>query len=74
MPGLRRGLGGGDFARFGFDVVTRDAVPAAIRASVEFTSACPSSATVMRWRNQGERFQDDFRHVDGFWYLCRAFV
>jgi amino-acid N-acetyltransferase len=36
------------FARFGFEVVPREAVPAAIRASIEFTSACPASATVMR--------------------------
>jgi amino-acid N-acetyltransferase len=36
------------FPRFGFEHATRDAVPAPVRASVEFTSACPASATVMR--------------------------
>ena len=35
------------FPKFGFSVTTRDAVPAAIAGTVEFTSACPSSATVM---------------------------
>lgn len=35
------------FPRFGFQVIGRDAVPASIRQSVEFTSACPASATVM---------------------------
>jgi amino-acid N-acetyltransferase len=36
------------FPRFGFERVTRADVPAAVQRSVEFTSACPSSATVMR--------------------------
>jgi amino-acid N-acetyltransferase len=36
------------FARFGFTVVTRDEVPASLHASVQFQSACPASATVMR--------------------------
>jgi amino-acid N-acetyltransferase len=36
------------FPRFGFEVVGRDAVPAPVRASVEFASACPASAIVMR--------------------------
>ena len=36
------------FTRFGFEVVSRDEVPAAVRESVEFTSACPASATVMQ--------------------------
>ena len=35
------------FARRGFAITTRDAVPAALAATVEFTSACPASATVM---------------------------
>ena len=35
------------FPRFGFRVIPRDAVPEPVRASVEFTSACPESATVM---------------------------
>jgi amino-acid N-acetyltransferase len=38
----------GFFPRFGFEVVGRDAVPAAVLESVEFTSACPASARVMR--------------------------
>jgi amino-acid N-acetyltransferase len=36
------------FPRFGFEQVTRDEVPLVIRETVEFTSACPASATVMR--------------------------
>jgi amino-acid N-acetyltransferase len=36
------------FPRFGFEVVDRSAVPDGVRGSVEFTSACPSSAIVMR--------------------------
>ncbi|HXT48428.1 MAG TPA: arsenic resistance N-acetyltransferase ArsN2 [Gemmatimonadaceae bacterium] len=35
------------FPSFGFVVSTRDAVPAPIRATTEFVSACPASATVM---------------------------
>jgi amino-acid N-acetyltransferase len=38
----------GFFPKFGFERVSRDDVPAAVRASVEFTSACPASAVVMR--------------------------
>lgn len=38
------------FARLGFETVTRADVPAALQASVEFTTACPASATVMRKR------------------------
>jgi amino-acid N-acetyltransferase len=36
------------FPRFGFTPIARDEVPAGVQRSVEFTSACPSSATVMR--------------------------
>jgi len=36
------------FPRFGFERITRDEVPADVRQSIEFTSACPASATVMR--------------------------
>lgn len=36
------------FPKFGFTRIARDEVPISVRASVEFTSACPSSATVMR--------------------------
>jgi amino-acid N-acetyltransferase len=37
-----------DFPRFGFVVIGRQDVPADVQRSVEFTSACPDSATVMR--------------------------
>ena len=36
------------FPRFGFEVIARADVPAGVQTSVEFTSACPSTATVMR--------------------------
>ncbi len=36
------------FSKFGFERIQREDVPAAVQASVEFMSACPSSATVMR--------------------------
>lgn len=36
--------------KFCFERITRADVPVAVLASVEFTSACPSSATVMRTR------------------------
>ena len=35
------------FPSFGFAVTTRDTVPAAVRDTVEFASACPASAVVM---------------------------
>lgn len=35
------------FPRFGFRRVAREAVPSAVRASVEFAEACPASAVVM---------------------------
>jgi amino-acid N-acetyltransferase len=35
------------FPRFGFRPIARDAVDPAVRASVEFTSACPSTALAM---------------------------
>ena len=35
------------FPRFGFEPTTREDVPAAVRQSVEFVSACPASAIVM---------------------------
>jgi amino-acid N-acetyltransferase len=38
------------FPKFGFERVARSDVPADVQTSVEFTSACPSSATVMRKR------------------------
>jgi amino-acid N-acetyltransferase len=40
----------GFFTRFGFETITRAAVPESVQASVEFRSACPASATVMRKR------------------------
>ena len=36
------------FPRFGFEPVERPNVPDAVRQSVEFTSACPASAVVLR--------------------------
>ncbi len=36
------------FPRFGFVRVTRDDVPAGVKASVEFAGACPASAAVFR--------------------------
>jgi len=36
------------FPKFGFERISRAEVPQSVQASVEFTSACPSSAVVMR--------------------------
>jgi amino-acid N-acetyltransferase len=36
------------FPRFGFEPISREQVPASVRESVEFQSACPASAIVMR--------------------------
>jgi amino-acid N-acetyltransferase len=36
------------FARRGFEVVPREQVPSAVRATAQFTSLCPSTAVVMR--------------------------
>jgi amino-acid N-acetyltransferase len=38
----------GYFPKFGFERIQRADVPPAVQASVEFTSACPSSAAAMR--------------------------
>jgi amino-acid N-acetyltransferase len=38
------------FPRFGFEQIAREQVPPSVRASVEFQSACPASAIVMRKR------------------------
>ena len=35
------------FARLAFTTIARDAVPAGVRGSAEFTSLCPASATAM---------------------------
>jgi amino-acid N-acetyltransferase len=43
----------GFFPRFGFEPVARDEVPESVRESVEFRSACPASAVVMRKRLPG---------------------
>ncbi len=40
----------GFFPRFGFERIERDDVPESVRQSVEFRSACPSSAVVMQKR------------------------
>jgi amino-acid N-acetyltransferase len=36
------------FPKFGFERIERRDVPETVQASVEFTSACPASAVVMR--------------------------
>jgi amino-acid N-acetyltransferase len=36
------------FPKFGFEPIAREQVPLSVRASVEFQSACPASAIVMR--------------------------
>jgi N-acetylglutamate synthase-like GNAT family acetyltransferase len=36
------------FRQYGFDTISRDDVPTTVQRSVEFRSACPASATVMR--------------------------
>jgi amino-acid N-acetyltransferase len=38
------------FPKLGFEQISRGEVPASVQASVEFQSACPASATVMRRR------------------------
>jgi amino-acid N-acetyltransferase len=38
------------FPRFGFEPIDREQVPPSVRESVEFRSACPASAIVMRRR------------------------
>ena len=38
------------FPKLGFEPITRDQVPVTVQASVEFRSACPASAVVMRKR------------------------
>lgn len=43
------------FPRFGFHTITRAEVAEAVRQSVEFTEACPASATVMRAAVETER-------------------
>jgi amino-acid N-acetyltransferase len=36
------------FPKLGFEQIVRDDVPASVQASIEFQSACPASAVVMR--------------------------
>ncbi len=43
------------FPKFGFEQITRADVPASVQASVEFQSACPASAVVMRKRLASSR-------------------
>jgi amino-acid N-acetyltransferase len=38
------------FPKLGFEPILRDDVPASVQASIEFQSACPASAVVMRKR------------------------
>ncbi len=42
------------FPSFGFTVTTRDRVPEVVRATAEFTKACPDTATVMTLELNGE--------------------
>jgi amino-acid N-acetyltransferase len=42
------------FPKFGFQPITRADVPASVQTSVEFRSACPASAVVMRKRLTAE--------------------
>ena len=42
------------FPKFGFEPIARADVPDSVRTSVEFTSACPTSAIVMRKRLSAE--------------------
>jgi N-acetylglutamate synthase-like GNAT family acetyltransferase/protein-tyrosine-phosphatase len=42
------------FPRFGFTRVSRDAVPAALLSTAEFSTACPASAVVMEKRLAGQ--------------------
>ena len=41
------------FPKLGFERITREQVPVTVQASVEFRSACPASAVVMRKRLVG---------------------
>jgi amino-acid N-acetyltransferase len=43
------------FRRFGFQSIARADVPASVHASIEFRSACPASAAVMRKQLGGTR-------------------
>ena len=45
---LRRPPPSGSFPQFGFEPIEREQVPPSVRESVEFQSACPASAIVMR--------------------------
>ncbi|HMF93986.1 MAG TPA: arsenic resistance N-acetyltransferase ArsN2 [Vicinamibacterales bacterium] len=36
------------FSQFGFERITRNEVPQSVQVSIEFVSACPASAVVMR--------------------------
>jgi amino-acid N-acetyltransferase len=48
------------FPRLGFEQISRSDVPASVQMSVEFKSACPASAVVMRKRiSPGARLQAD---------------
>jgi amino-acid N-acetyltransferase len=38
------------FPRFGFETITREAVPTSVQTSVQFRSACPASSIVMKRR------------------------
>lgn len=45
------------FPKFGFVRVTREHVPASVKESIEFRSACPASAIVM-WKPLNDRAEE----------------
>jgi len=45
------------FPKFGFVPMTRDQVPATVRQSIEFRSACPASAIVM-WKTLNDSVEE----------------
>jgi arsenite methyltransferase len=49
------------FPRFGFEAVTREAVPEAVRGSGEFADLCPESAAVLRLNLRGPAAGDAVR-------------
>ena len=51
------------FPKFGFEEISRQEVPASVQASIEFRSACPASAVVMRKALRRLPMNVD-RHVD----------
>lgn len=48
----------GFFPKFGFECIRREDAPPGVRSSIEFESACPATATVMRRVLTAERQRD----------------